>query len=56
MFLERDNKIKPMQIRLTPNQKQTVQEMAKERNMTVSELVLTLLENELKNPQIKGGK
>jgi len=56
MFLERDNKTMPLQIRLTPKQKQAIKEMATDREMTVSELVLTLVENEYQNPQIKGGK
>lgn len=39
--------------KVTPEQKEVIDEMAKNRNMTTSKLIMYLLEQEYKNPQIK---
>jgi len=39
--------------KVTPKQKEVIDDMAKDRNMTVSKLIMFLLEQEYKNPQIK---
>lgn len=54
MFIDK-KKVKNVLInfKVTEEQKATIDQMAKDRNMSVSKMIMCLLEQELKNPQIK---
>lgn len=52
MFIDKKKNVL-INFKVTEEQKIMIDQMAKDRNMTVTKLIMCLLEQELKNPQIK---